>query len=162
MKRIQSLLTIFFTLFVAIAVFSFHAEAAVAPVYDNAKLLSQDEKEKLTAEIRRIEEKYNVHIGIVTQTSMQGRHIGHVANALLDKGYRGAPNGSMALLISVDPKKREWYISTDTRMQIRITNDKGIQYIADRMTPYLKKGDYFKGLAEYVSAVEDLLGLFFG
>ena len=65
MKRIQSVLTIFLALFVALAAFGFRAEAAGA-VYDQAKLLSQGEIEKLTAEIQRIEKKHNVRIGVVT------------------------------------------------------------------------------------------------
>ncbi len=161
MKRIESVLAFFIVLFVIAAAFGAHAEAADA-VYDNAKLLTKREKDALVDDIHRIENKYGVRIGVVTHPSMHGRHIGRVANALLDKGYRGAPNGGMVLLLSMDPKKREWYISTDTKMQIRITNDEGIRYIADRMVPYLKNGDYFKGLMESVSAIEYLLSRFFG
>ena len=102
MKRIQSVLTIFFALFVALAAFSFRAEAAGA-VFDNAKVLSTAEVQKLNEEIQRIEKKHNVRIGIVVQPSMQGRNIGQVANALLDQGFRGAPNGGIVLLVSVDP-----------------------------------------------------------
>ena len=79
MKRIASVLTIFLALFVAAAAFGLRAEAAGA-VYDNAKVLSSADVQKLTAEIQRIEKKHNVRIGIVTQPSMQGRSIGQVAN----------------------------------------------------------------------------------
>ena len=50
MKRIQSVLTIFFALFVALAAFSFRAEAAGA-VFDNAKVLSTAEVQKLNEEV---------------------------------------------------------------------------------------------------------------
>ena len=159
MKRTESVLAFFLALIVAAAAFGARAEAADA-VYDNAKLLTRREKDALVDNIHRIENKYGVRIGVVTTPSVQGRHIGRVANAILDEAYRGAPHGGMVLLISMD--ERQWYISTDTKMQLRITDEEGIPYIADRMVPHLKNGDYFKGLTEYVSAIEYLLGRFFG
>ena len=154
MKRMQSVLTIFFALFVALAAFSFRAEAAGAPVYDQAKLLSQSEIQKLAAEIQRIEKKHNVRIGVVTQTSMQGRHIGQVANALLDQGYTGAPNGGILLLVSVDPKKREYYMSTDNPMRAKITDEKGRKYIESEMVPKLKDNKYGEAFLKYTAAIE--------
>ena len=159
MKRIASVLTIFLALFVALAAFSFRAEAAGA-VYDNAKVLSSAVVQKLTAEIQRIEKKHNVRIGVVTQPSMQGRSIGHVANAVLDQGYAGAPNGGIVLLVSVDPKKREYYMSTDNPMRAKITDDKGIKYIQDEMVPKLKDNKYGDAFMAYAAAVEKELDYF--
>ncbi|MBE6095576.1 MAG: TPM domain-containing protein [Schwartzia succinivorans] len=159
MKRIASVLTIFLALFVAAAAFGLRAEAAGA-VYDNAKVLSSADVQKLTAEIQRIEKKHNVRIGIVTQPSMQGRSIGQVANALLDQGYRGAPNGGIVLLVSVDPKKREYYMSTDNPMRAKITDDKGIKYIQEEMVPKLKENKYGEAFMAYTSAIEKELDYF--
>ncbi|MBP5199948.1 MAG: TPM domain-containing protein [Schwartzia sp.] len=154
MKRIASVLTILFMLLVAVAAFGIRVEAAGAPVYDNAKLLSTTDVQKLTAEIQRIEKKHNVSIGIVTQPSMQGRHIGQVANALLDQSYKGAPNGGIVLLISVDPKKREYYMSTDNAMRAKITDDVGIKYIESEMVPKLKDNKYGEAFLKYTAAIE--------
>lgn len=156
MKRIQSVLTIFFALFVALAAFSFRVEAAGA-VFDNAKVLSTAEVQKLNEEIQRIEKKHNVRIGIVVQPSMQGRAIGQVANALLDQGFRGAPNGGIVLLVSVDPKKREYYMSTDNAMRAKITDDVGIKYIQSEMVPKLKDNKYGEAFLKYTSAIETSL-----
>ncbi len=156
MKRIQSVLTIFFALFVALAAFSFRAEAAGA-VFDNAKVLSTAEVQKLNEEIQRIEKKHNVRIGIVVQPSMQGRPIGQVANALLDQGFRGAPNGGIVLLVSVDPKKREYYMSTDNAMRAKITDDVGIKYIQSEMVPKLKDNKYGEAFLKYTAAIETSL-----
>ena len=154
MKRITSVLTIFFALFVAVAAFSFRAEAA-SEVYDQAKLLSQSELEKLTAEIQRIEKKHNVRIGVVTQKTLQGRNIGQVANALLDQGYRGAPNGGIVLLLSMDTRK--WYISTDNPMRAKITDDVGIKYIESEMLPKLKDNKFGDAFLKYADAIETAL-----
>lgn len=153
MKRIASILTIFFALIALVAAFGTRAEAAGA-VYDNAKVLSSADVQKLTAEIQRIEKKHNVRIGIVTQPSMQGRSIGHVANALLDQGYKGAPNGGIVLLVSVDPKKREYYMSTDNAMRAKITDEAGINFIKDEMVPKLKENKYGEAFLKYTEAIE--------
>ncbi len=161
MKKISSILTICFALFLALAFSAFGAQAeAAGAVYDNAKVLSTSEVQALTAEIQRIEKKHNVRIGIVTQPSMQGRSIGQVANALLDQGYRGAPNGGIVLLVSVDPKKREYYMSTDNPMRAKITDDAGIQYIKDEMVPKLKENKYGEAFLKYTSAIEKELDYF--
>ncbi|MBO4852793.1 MAG: TPM domain-containing protein [Schwartzia sp.] len=151
MKRISSVLTIFLALFVALAAFSIRAEAAGA-VYDNAKLLSQSDIQKLTAEIQRIEKKHNVRIGVVTQKTLQGRPIGQVANALLDQGYKGAPNGGIVLLLSMD--NRKWYISTDNPMRAKITDEKGIKYIESEMLPKLKDNKFGEAFLKYTAAIE--------
>ena len=105
MKKISSILSICFALCLALAISAFGAQAeAAGAVYDNAKLLNQAEKERLTQKIQQIEQKYGVRIGVVTQPTLQGRPVGQVANALLDSGYRGAQNGGIVLLLSMQER----------------------------------------------------------
>ncbi|MBE6094763.1 MAG: zinc-ribbon domain-containing protein [Schwartzia succinivorans] len=124
-------------------------------VHDNAALLVSDEREKLERKIKRVEREQGVRIGIVTQSSLQGRPIGQVANALLDQGYRGAENGGIVLLIAMDTK--DWYISTDNVMRQRVTDKEGIQSIRQQMVPQLSKGNYHEGFEVYVDVVENLV-----
>ncbi len=156
MKRISTILAICFTLCLALAVSAFGGQAeAAGAIYDQAKLLSQSEREKLTEKIRGIEAKYGVRIGIVTQPSLQGRPVGQVANALLDQGYRGAQNGGIVLLLAMD--KRDWYVATDNAMRMRITDKEGVAYIKDEMVPKLKDNKYGAAFEKYVDAVETMV-----
>ncbi len=155
MKRIASILTVFLVLCFTLAAFGQRSEAAAGSVYDNAKLLSQSDRQKLTEKIQRIEQKYGIRIGIVTQPSLQGRPVGQVANALLDQGYRGAQNGGIVLLLAMD--SRDWYVSTDNAMRARITDKEGVAYIKDEMVPKLKDGKYAEAFGKYVDAVETMV-----
>ncbi len=159
MKRISSVLTIFFALCLALTISAFGSQAeAAGAIYDNAKLLSQGEKERLTQKIQQVEQKYGVRIGIVTQPSLQGRHVGQVANALLDQGYRGAANGGIVLLVSM--KERDWYVSTDNTMRARITDEEGVKYIKEEMVPKLSDGKYGEAFEKYVNAVETMVAYY--
>ncbi len=159
MKKISSILTICFALCLALAVSAFGAQAeAAASIYDNARLLSTAEKEKLTQKIQAIEQKYGVRVGIVTQPTLQGRPVGQVANALLDQGYRGAQNGGIVLLLSM--KERDWYVSTDNAMRARITDKEGVKYIESEMVPKLKDDKYGEAFEKYVDAVETMVAYY--
>ena len=155
MKKIPSILAIGFTLCFVLALSAFGASAeAAGAVYDNAKLLSQGERERLAQKIQRLEQAYNIRVGIVTQPGLQGRPVGQVANALLDQGYRGAPNGGIVLLLAM--QERDWYISTDNAMRARITDKEGMKYIESEMVPKLKEGRYGEAFEKYVDAVETM------
>ena len=159
MKKISSILTICFALCLALAISAFGAQAeAAGAVYDNAKLLNQAEKERLTQKIQQIEQKYGVRIGVVTQPTLQGRPVGQVANALLDSGYRGAQNGGIVLLLSM--QERDWYVATDNAMRARITDKEGVKYIQEEMVPKLKDGKYGDAFEKYVDAVETMVAYY--
>ena len=159
MKKISSMLAICFALCLALAVSAFGAQAeAAGSVYDNAKLLSTAEKEKLAQKIQQIEQKYGVRIGIVTQPTLQGRPVGQVANALLDQGYKGAQNGAIVLLLSM--QERDWYVATDNAMRARITDKEGVKYIQSEMVPKLKDGKYGEAFEKYVDAVGTMVAYY--
>lgn len=159
MKKISSGLAICFALCLALAVSAFGGQAeAAASVYDNAKLLSTGEKEKLAQKIQAIEQKYGVRIGIVTQPTLQGRPVGQVANALLDQGYKGAQNGGVVLLLSM--KERDWYVATDDAMRARITDKEGRKYIESQMVSKLSEGKFGEGFEKYVDAVETMVAYY--
>ena len=160
MKRISSVVAIFFALCLALGMAAFGArtEAAAVAVYDNAKLLSTAEKEKLTQKIRAIEQQYSVKIGIVTLPTLQGRPVGQMANAILDENYRGAANGGIVLLLSM--KERDWYVATDNAMRERVTDKEGFKYIEKEMVSKLKDGKYGAGFENYVNAVETMVAYY--
>lgn len=131
----------------------FWAEAA-GNLSDQAKLLSSTEKQIVETELSKVDEKYNVHIMIVTAGSIPGGNIGTYANRYLDNNLKGK-NGNMVLLISMG--SREWYISTDNAMRKKITDDKGIQQLANDMVPSLSRGNYYEAFRKYVSTSDRLL-----
>ena len=119
----------------ALALFLMPAFAeAAGNLSDQAKLLSSTEKQIVETELSKMDEKYSVHMMIVTARSIPGGNIGTYANRYLDNNLKGK-NGNMVLMISMS--SREWYISTDNAMRKKITDDKGIQQLANDMVPFM-------------------------
>ncbi len=153
MKRIRDFFLFFSVLCVLTLALAARAEAG--DVYDNAGVLSQSEKQRLTEQLKAVEQKHNVKIGIVVQKSAQGRHPGQVANALLDQGYKGAPNGGILLYMAMD--KRDWYVSTDNPMRARITDDAGIKHLSGEFLSSFKKNRFAEGFGKFISTVDEML-----
>ena len=153
MKRIRDFFLFFSVLLVLTLAFVPRAHAG--EVYDNAGVLSQAEKQRLNEQIRAVEKKHGVKVGVVVHKSAQGRHPGKVANALLDQGYTGAPNGGILLYMVMD--KRDWYVSTDNPMRARITDEGGIKHLSGEFLPSFKKNHYAEGFGKFVSTVDEML-----
>ena len=125
-----------------------------APVVDKAGIIAKDDVQRLSERIREVEAKHGVRIGICVQKSVKGS-IGKAANQLLDESYSGGTNGGIVLLLAMD--SRDWHISTDNAMRMRITDDEGIPYVGDQFLGQLKKKDYAGAFESYVNAVDTLL-----
>lgn len=142
----------------ALALFLMPAFAeAAGNLSDQAKLLSSTEKQIVETELSKMDEKYSVHMMIVTARSIPGGNIGTYANRYLDNNLKGK-YGNMVLMISMG--SREWYISTDNAMRKKITDDKGIQQLANEMVPSMSRGNYYEAFRKYISASDKLLAYY--
>ena len=102
MKRIASILTIFFALIALVAAFGPRAEAAGA-VYDNAKVLSSADVQKLTAEIRA------GRYGKLPATILFGIDTGGIRGSITSSG--GLAAGSLPVVILADSFNRIFFSS---------------------------------------------------
>jgi len=129
---------------------------ASAPVADQARLLSDSQRQELTAKIQQVEARYKVKIGICTlQNLPDGKVAGKFANDILDKNYAGSENGSIVLLVVMG--SRDWYISTDNNMRVRITDGTGIKGLQDYFLTDLSDGDYEASFNGFVEGIDDYL-----
>ncbi|MCR5757051.1 MAG: TPM domain-containing protein [Selenomonas sp.] len=129
---------------------------ASAPVADQARLLSDSQRQALTTKIQQVEAKYNVKIGICTlQNLPDGKVAGKFANDILDKNYAGSVNGSIVLLVVMG--SRDWYISTDNNMRIRIPDGTGIKGLQNYFLSDLSDGDYDASFNAFVDGIDDYL-----
>lgn len=127
-----------------------------APVVDQAKLLSKEQAEKLTAKIREIEERHQVKIGIYTlQNLPNGMTAGKLANNTLDKYYANGRNGSIVFLIAMG--SRDWYISTDNTMRQRIVDGVGIDGLKGMFLEDLSDGNYAESFNNFAAGVDKYL-----
>lgn len=135
--------------------FSSTAEEAVPSLFDGANLLNTDQAENLRARIAVMENKHHVRIAVVTQKTLDGQRIGDAADRLADMYYSDGENGNIVLLI--DMGSREYYVSTDSEMRKKITDETGMEEMRKAFTEELSSGNYEEAFNAYVSVTDRLL-----
>ncbi|MFC2316827.1 MAG: TPM domain-containing protein, partial [Selenomonas massiliensis] len=116
-------------------------------VIDESDLLSDAEEQALDAKLAAYEQAHGIRILVGTVKNTHGQVLGKVANAVVDRIMDGGANGTIVLLLA--PKERDFYISTDNKMRTRITDDSGIEYLADKFVPSLKENKYAEGFTAF-------------
>ena len=124
-----------------------------ARVVDEAEILTDSEEKELDAKIATIEQSHKVRILIGTMKSTDGTPLGKIANNVVDQ--IPADNGTIVLLLSM--KERDWYISTDNKMRARITDGKGVDYLAGEFLPDLKENKYDAAFTTFAATTDEML-----
>ena len=122
-------------------------------VIDEADILTDSEEKELDAKIATIEQSHKVRILVGTMKSTDGTPLGKIANNVVDQ--IPADNGTIVLLLSM--KERDWYISTDNKMRLRITDGKGVDYLAGEFLPDLKEGKYAAAFTAFAATTDEML-----
>ena len=122
-------------------------------VIDEAEILTDSEEKELDAKIATIEQSHKVRILVGTMKSTDGTPLGKIANNVVDQ--IPADNGTIVLLLSM--KERDWYISTDNKMRLRITDGKGVDYLAGEFLPDLKEGKYAAAFTAFAATTDEML-----
>ena len=124
-----------------------------ARVVDEADLLTADEEKALDAKLAAVEQSHKVRILIGTMQDTGGAALGKVTNNVVDQ--IPADNGTIVLLLSM--KERDWYISTDNKMRVRITDGKGVEYLSGEFLPDLKEGKYAAAFTRFAATTDEML-----
>ena len=122
-------------------------------VVDEADILTVDEEKALDTKLAAVEQSHKVRILIGTMQDTGGAALGKVANNVVDQ--IPADNGTIVLLLSM--KERDWYISTDNKMRTRITDGKGVDYLAGEFLPDLKEGKYAAAFTAFAKTTDEML-----
>ena len=137
------------------------ALAAAPPVTDQAQLLTDGQRQALTAKIQQVEAAHQIKIGICTlQNLPQGQSAGQYANNLLDREYAQSQHGSIVLVVAMG--SRDWYISTDNNMRARITDEAGLKGLQGYFLDDLSAGDYNASFTAFVEGVDEYLAYYEG
>ena len=122
-------------------------------VVDEADILTVDEEKALDTKLAAVEQSHKVRILIGTMKDTGGATLGKVANNVVDQ--IPGENGTIVLLLSM--KERDWYISTDNKMRTRITDGKGVDYLAGEFLPDLKEGKYAAAFTAFAATTDEML-----
>ena len=124
-----------------------------ARVVDEADLLTADEEKALDAKLAAVEQSHKVRILVGTMKDTGGAALGKVANNVVDQ--IPGESGTIVLLLSM--KERDWYISTDNKMRVRITDGKGVEYLSGKFLPDLKEGKYAAAFTTFAATTDEML-----
>ena len=124
-------------------------------VIDESDLITEAEEQALDAKLAAYEQAHGIRILVGTVKNTHGQVLGKVANAVVDRIESGGENGTIVLLLA--PKERDFYISTDNKMRQRITDEYGIEYLADSFVPDLKDNEYGKAYTAFAATVDEML-----
>ena len=124
-----------------------------ARVIDEADLLTDAEEQALDAKIAAIEKAHRVRILVGTLPDTHDQVLGKVANNVVDQ--IPGENGTIVLLLAT--KNRDFYVSTDNKMRARITDGKGVDYLAGEFLPDLKENRYAAAFTAFAATTDEML-----
>ena len=124
--------------------------AAIPAVYDEAGLLTEEERVALSEQVNVLREKTGWDIFAVTIDNANGKSSMAYADDLYDAQTAEDSNGVLAL---IDMDNREIYLSTCGEA-IRYLEDARIDAILDDAFSYVVDGDYAGCLSTMISGVE--------
>ena len=124
-------------------------------VVDEADILTDSEEATLDTKLAAIEQSHKVRILIGTMKSTDGAVLGKIANNIVDEISVDGEKGTIVLLLSM--KERDWYISTDNTMRVRITDGKGVDYLAGEFLPELKENKYAAAFTTFAATTDEML-----
>ena len=124
-------------------------------VVDEADILTDSEEAALDTKLAAIEQSHKVRILIGTMKSTDGAVLGKIANNIVDEISVDGEKGTIVLLLSM--KERDWYISTDNKMRVRITDTKGVEYLSGEFLPELKENKYAAAFTTFAATTDEML-----
>lgn len=115
-------------------------------INDFAGIISPAYEEKMNCLAREILQKAGVHLTVVTLSDIGGDNIDEFTNRLYEKWGVGKKGGDRGLMILLALKEHKIRIEVGYGLEGIIPDGLAGKIIDKVMVPYLKKGEYAKGL----------------
>ncbi len=127
-------------------------------VTDNAEIVPQESRERLSEMIRMHEQSTTNQIAILTMPSLENGSIEEFAAQVLKAwklGQKGKANG---ILVIVSPGDRRVRVEVGEGLRSRLSEDAAGRIVREVMAPRFNEGDYGQGLEDGVEAIASQLG----
>lgn len=125
------------------------------PVYDEAGLLSESEKQLLNEKLIKFEDSTSTEIEVIIITSTKGEDINFLATQFGEKwkiGKKKIDNGVVFLIATED---HTMSIQQGRAVEQYLTASVAGQILDYLVTPYFKKGEFYNGIDHGTSAIMD-------
>ena len=125
------------------------------PVYDEAGLLSETEKQTLNEKLIKFEDSTSTEIEVIIIPSTKGEDVNFLATQFGEKwgiGKKKVDNGVVFLIATED---RTMSIQQGRAVEQYLTASVAGQILDYLVTPYFKKGEFYNGIDHGTSAIMD-------
>lgn len=159
-KRVITLVLAVFVCFMSV-IPAFAEEGFIGTAYrviDNADVITTEEWREVMSKIDEIRERQKVDIAIMTTRELHGYTLQDYADYVYEYNDFGYGDNLDGVLLLVDMKARDWYITTSGYGTTAFT-DAGIQYIGEQMSTYLSGEDYAGAFNVYAEKCDELITL---
>jgi len=150
-----------FFLYLTFVSFIFFAESKSIPpfepyIYDEAGLLSAQEKRALQNQLLALDKKGQVQMGLVLLSSLEGEVIEEYAIRLADQWKLGSQELDNGLILLVAKKEKKLRIEVGQGLEGAIPDARARQIIDHILKPSFRSGQFFEGLQSSVFTIEKL------
>lgn len=125
-------------------------------VIDEANILNDTQEEKLCTMLDGISERQQCDVVVVTVNSLKGKTAEAYADDFYDENGYGQGSGDDGIMLLISMEYRDWAITTHG-YGITAFTDTGIEYIVERLKPYLSDGDYADAFICFAEVCEQYL-----
>lgn len=122
-------------------------------VFDQAGLLSLTEQKNLEGRINKLQQETGLDIIIVTTANTSGKSSRAYADNFYDRNSFGVGQDKSGILLLIDMKNRQVYISTAGKA-IDYFTDKRIDQATGIIGPELTKKNYYQGSLRFLEQVD--------
>ena len=157
MKKTGAIITLILLLCTVLFPLSVSAEHP-PELIDVPNMLSESEYIELSEKLAALRDTYGVDVAFIISDEMITEDAQAEADDIYDSYEYGVGENYDGILYFVCETTHEYAFSTCGRA-IEIFNDDGLEYIAEAMLPYLKKGDYYQAGMVYADKCAELMGM---
>ena len=153
MKKIKLLCILIVSLFTFVTIPTNIYSDELPRVIDQAALLTQEQIDSLTTQIKSIASNYNVDIVIVTTNDKQGKTIDQYTIDYYEENHYGYGINKDGMILAVSMDSREWRIET-WGYCTDIMSDHRYDNIEKLVVSALSKGNYYRAFSMYLEDTE--------
>ena len=142
--------------------FGFSAKQVLADdvyegIFDDAGLLTEEEKAELSSRIQTLEQENSIHVLIATTEDTQGKEAAAYADDFFEANNGDGVSGS-GLLLLIDMQHSELYISTSGEEIIRTFTDARLDSILDDVYDEAVNGNFYGSCQQFLNGAGTVLG----
>lgn len=133
------------------------ADDAYVGIFDDAGILTEDQKTGLSSQIQALEAEYEIHLMIVTTEDTQGKEVADYADDFFED-HNGAGTSGTGLLLLIDMQHSELYISTSGEDIIHTFTDSRLDSIMDDIYDEAVNHNFYGSCQQFLTGVDHVLG----